>query len=96
MIKRILSYHAEYCHSARKKQERRLRFKSKVLDHLEKEEVAERSKYPLDLVGDDVSMLVTKEGVKWTWDPYSVLSGCDGAPSIFFKRDELAQFRKSK
>lgn len=65
-------------------------------DHLEEEEVAEKSKYPLDLTGDDVSMLVTKEGVKWTWDPYSVLPGCDGAPSIFFRWDELAQFRKSK
>ena len=62
-------------------------------EHLEEEEVAEKSKYPLDLNGDEVSMLVTKEGVKWTWDPYSVLPGCDGAPSTFIKWDELKEFR---
>jgi hypothetical protein len=62
-------------------------------EHLEEEEVAEKSKYPLDLTGDEVSMLVTKEGVKWTWDPYSVLPGCDGAPSVFIKWDELKEFR---
>ena len=62
-------------------------------EHLEDEEVAEKSKYPLDLTGDEVSMLVTKDGVKWTWDPYSVLPGCDGAPSIFIKWQDLKEFR---
>lgn len=62
-------------------------------EHLEEEEVAEKSKLPLDLTGDEVSMLVTKEGVKWTWDPYSVLPGCDGAPSVFIKWQELKEFR---
>ena len=62
-------------------------------EHLEEEEVAEKSKYPLDLTGDEVSMLVTKEGVKWTWDPDSILPGCDGAPSVFIKWDELKEFR---
>ena len=50
----------------------------------------------LDLTGDDVSMLVNKDEVKWTWSPYTVLPGCYGAPSISFKWDELAQFRKTK
>ena len=63
-------------------------------EHLEEEEVAEKSKYPLDLTGDEVSMLVTKEGVKWTWDPYTVLPGCDGAPSVFIKWQDLKKFRK--
>lgn len=62
-------------------------------EHLEEEEVAEKSKYPLDLNGDEVSMLVTKDGVKWTWDPYSVLPGCDGAPFVFIKWEELKEFR---
>ena len=62
-------------------------------EHLEEEEVAEKSKYPLDLTGDEVSMLVTKEGVKWTWDPYSVLPGCDGAASIFIKWQDLKEFQ---
>ena len=61
--------------------------------HLEEEEVAEKSKYPLDLTGDDVSMLVTKEGVKWTWDPYSILPGCYGTPSVFIKWNELGDFK---
>ena len=65
-------------------------------EHYEPEEAARREQWPLDLAADDVSMLVNGEGVKWTWEPYSVLPGCDGAPSIFFKWDELAQFRKSK
>jgi hypothetical protein len=61
-------------------------------EHLEEEEVAEKSKYPLDLTGDEVSMLVTKEGVKWTWDPYTVLPGCNGAPSVFIKWKDLNEF----
>ena len=60
------------------------------------EEAKEKSQWPLDLSGDDVSMLVDRDGVKWTWDPYTVLPGCHGAPSISFKWDELAQFRKTK
>ena len=63
-------------------------------EHLgEGEEVDEKSELPLDLTSDEVSMLVTKEGVKWTWVPYSVLPGCDGAPSIFIKWDELKAFK---
>ena len=63
-------------------------------EHLEEGEVAEKSKLPLDLTGDEVSMLVTKDGVKWTWDPYAVLPGCDGAPSVFIKWEELKEFRQ--
>ncbi len=59
--------------------------------HLDKEEAAEKSKWPLDLTSDEVSMLVSKEGVKWTWD--SVLPGCDGAPSVFIKWKDLKEFR---
>lgn len=62
-------------------------------EHLEEEDVAEKFQYPLDLTCDEVSMLVTKEGVKWTWNSYSVLSGCDGSPSVFIKWQELKEFR---
>ena len=62
-------------------------------EHLDEEEAAEKAKWPLDLTSDDVSMLVNKNGVKWTWTPYSVLPGCDGAPSIFIKWQELKEFR---
>jgi len=68
------------------------RFCGKDLDD---EESAEKTDCLLDLAGDEVSMLVSKEGVKWTWDPYTIRPGCDGTPSIFIKWDELAQFRKS-
>ena len=64
--------------------------------YIDEDKMAGKSNQPLDLIGEEVSMLVTREGVKWTWDPYSVLPGCDGAPSIFIKWEELAQFRKSK
>ena len=37
-----------------------------------------------------------KNGVKWTWTPYSVLPGCDGAPSIFIKWQELKEFRNDR
>ena len=65
-------------------------------EYYEADEAARREQWPLDLSGNDVSMLVDKDGVKWTWDPYTVLPGCHGAPSISFKWDELAQFRKTK
>ena len=58
---------------------------------LEADEAEERSKHPLDL--EEAYMLVSKDGVKWTWDPYSILPGCYGTPSIFIKWDELEAFR---
>lgn len=61
---------------------------------LEKGEAAEKSEYPLDLADEDVSMLVTGEGVKWTWAPYTILPGCYGAPAASFTWDELAPYRK--
>ena len=60
---------------------------------LDDEESAENADCPIDLAGDEVSMLVSKEGVKWTWAPYSIRPGCDGAPSIFIKWDELKAFK---
>lgn len=50
----------------------------------------------LDLADDEVSMLVNKEGIKWTWAPYSILPGCDGAPSIFIKWQDLRKFKVEK
>jgi hypothetical protein len=44
-------------------------------ERIDEEEAAEKSKWLLDLTGDDVSMLVNKDGVKWTWTPYFVLPG---------------------
>ena len=64
--------------------------------HLDKEEAAERSKWPLDLTSDEVSMQVTKDGIKWTWAPYSILQGCYGAPSIFIKWKDLGKFKVKK
>jgi len=60
---------------------------------LDGEVSAEKTECQLDLAGDEVSMLVSKEGVKWTWAPYSILPGCNGAPSIFVKWQELKEFR---
>ena len=57
------------------------------------EESAEESNRLLDLVGNEVSMLVSKESVKWTWTPYSICSGCCGAPWVFIKWDELKAFK---
>jgi hypothetical protein len=62
-------------------------------ERIDEEEAAEKSKWLLDLTGDDVSMLVNKDGVKWTWTPYFVLSGCDGSPSVSIKWQELKEFR---
>ena len=62
--------------------------------HLDEEEAAEKSKWPLDLTSDEVLMLVTKDGIKWTWTPYSVLQGCYEAPSIFIKWQDLKESRK--
>lgn len=67
------------------------RFYNKYCDEVEG---YERSEEPLDLASDEVSMLVTKEGVKWTWSPYSIRPGCDGMPSIFIKWQELEVFLK--
>ena len=50
----------------------------------------------LDLADDEVSMLVNKEGIKWTWAPYSILPGCDGAPTIFIKWQDLRKFKVEK
>jgi hypothetical protein len=50
----------------------------------------------LDLADDEVLMLVNKEGIKWTWAPYSILPGCDGAPSIFIKWQDLRKFKVEK
>lgn len=59
---------------------------------LEAEEAAEKSPYPLDL--DGAYMLVTREGIKWTWGPYSILPGCYGTPSVTIPWSDLALFRK--
>ena len=59
---------------------------------LDEAEAKERSQYSLDL--KEVHMLVTKEGIKWTWDPYSILAGCYGAPAVTIPWEELAPFRK--
>jgi len=56
------------------------------------EEVLKGDECLLDLADDEVSMLVNKEGIKWTWAPYSILPGCDGAPSIFIKWQDLKEF----
>ena len=58
---------------------------------MDADEAEERSKYPLDL--EEAYMLASKDGVKWTWDPYSILPGCYGAPSVFIKWDELKAFK---
>ena len=58
---------------------------------LEGDEAKERSKYPLDL--EEAYMLVSKEGVKWTWGAYSILPGCYGTPSVFIKWEELESFK---
>ena len=62
-------------------------------EHSAPEEAAEREQWSLDLTADDVSMLVNGEGVKWTWDPYSILPGSYGAPSVSIKWDELKAFK---
>ena len=62
-------------------------------EHLDEEDAAEKSKWPLDLTSDDVAMLVNRDGVKWTWDPYTVLPGCDGVPSVFIKWQDMKEFR---
>ena len=62
-------------------------------ENYEPEEAARREQWPFDLTEDDVSMLVNREGVKWTWGPYTVLPGAHGAPSIFFKWEELEAFK---
>lgn len=58
---------------------------------LEDDEAKERSKYPLDL--EEAYMLVSKEGVKWTWGAYSILPGCYGTPSVFIKWEDLEAFK---
>ena len=58
---------------------------------LEPKEAEEMSKNPLDL--DEAYMLVSMDGVKWTWDPYSILPGCYGTPSVFIKWNELEDFK---
>lgn len=58
---------------------------------LEDDEAKERSKYPLDL--EEAYMLVSKDGVKWTWGAYSILPGCYGTPSVFIKWEDLEAFK---
>lgn len=58
---------------------------------LEAGEAKEMSKCPLDL--DDAYMLVSKDGIKWTWGAYSILPGCYGTPSVFIKWEELEAFK---
>lgn len=58
---------------------------------LEEDEAKERLGCPLDL--DEASMLVSREGVKWTWPAYSILPGCYGTPSVFIKWEEIEAFR---
>ena len=58
---------------------------------LEGDEAKEMSKHPLDL--DEAYMLVSKDGVKWTWGAYSILPGCYGTPSVFIKWEELEKFK---
>lgn len=58
---------------------------------LEGDEAKEMSKHPLDL--DEAYMLVSKDGVKWTWGAYSILPGCYGTPSVFIKWEELESFK---
>ena len=55
------------------------------------DEAMERSKYPLDL--EEAYMLVSKDGVKWTWGAYTILPGCYGTPSVFIKWEELEAFK---
>ncbi|MBO4286956.1 MAG: hypothetical protein J5985_02185, partial [Kiritimatiellae bacterium] len=57
----------------------------------EEGEAGERLNHPLDL--DEAYMLVSKEGVKWTWGAYSILPGCYGTPSVFIKWEELEAFK---
>jgi hypothetical protein len=54
-------------------------------------EAKEMSKCPLNL--DDAYMLVSKDGIKWTWGAYSILPGCYGTPSVFIKWEELEAFK---
>lgn len=58
---------------------------------LEDSEAKEMSKGPLDL--DEAYMLVSKDGIKWTWGAYSILPGCYGTPSVFIKWEELEAFK---
>ncbi len=60
--------------------------------HLDEEEAAEKSKWPLDLTSDEVSMLVSKEGVKWTQDSYPAFTGCECASLIFIKWQDMEGF----
>ena len=58
---------------------------------LEAEEAEERSKHPLDL--EEAYMLVSKDGVKWTWGAYSILPGYYGTPSVFIKWEDIEYFK---
>ena len=60
--------------------------------HLDEEEAAEKSKWPLHLTSDEVSMLVFKEGVKWTQDSYPAFPGCECASLIFIKWQDMEGF----
>ena len=60
---------------------------------IDEEDAEERSNWTLDLTSNCVSLLVSKEGVKWTWAPYSILPGVCGAPSVFIKWNELEAFK---
>ena len=64
-----------------------------VENDIDDEELEERLNCPLDLTGGEVSMLVSKKGVKWTWAPYSILPGSEGAPSVFVTWEELEAFK---
>ncbi len=54
-------------------------------------EAKEMSKCPLDL--DEAYMLVSKDGIRWTWPAYSILPGYYGTPSVFIKWEELEDFK---
>lgn len=58
---------------------------------LEEDEAKSRLECPPDLEG--ASMLVTKDGVKWTWAAYSILPGCYGTPSVFIRWEDLEAFK---
>ena len=55
------------------------------------DEAKKMSKYPRDL--DEAYMIVSKDGIKWTWGAYSILLGCYGTPSVFIKWEELEAFK---
>ena len=58
---------------------------------LDEDDAKERLEYPLDL--DEAWMQVTKDGVRWTWGAYTILSGYYGTPSVFIKWEELEAFK---